>query len=91
MLRTVVAIVLLTASVSVFLFGTGELRAAGFAIREQSAEGQGASFAGIGAGGADLSSMFFNPATITLHDGWQFEADAAVIIPYSVIQLDTTQ
>ena len=83
MLRTVVAIVLSTASASVFLFGTGEPRAAGFAIREQSVEGQGASFAGIGAGGADLSSMFFNPATITLHDGWQFEADAAVIIPYT--------
>ena len=57
--------------------------AGGFAVREQSAEGQGASFAGIAAGGADLSSMFFNPATITLHDGMQGEGDAALILPYS--------
>lgn len=57
--------------------------AAGFAVREQSAEGQGASFAGIAAGGADLSSMFFNPATITLHDGIQVEGDGALILPYS--------
>ena len=57
--------------------------AGGFSVREQSAEGQGASFAGIGAGGADLSSMFFNPATITLHEGWQSEMDAALIVPFS--------
>ena len=57
--------------------------AGGFAVREQSAEGQGASFAGIAAGGADLSSMFFNPATITLHEGVQFEGSAAVIFPFS--------
>lgn len=57
--------------------------AGGFAVREQSAEGQGASFAGIAAGGTDLSSMFFNPATITLHEGIQVEGNAAGIIPFS--------
>ena len=36
-------------------------QAGGFAIREQSAYGQGSSFAGIAAGGS-LSSMFWNPA-----------------------------
>ncbi|MFI5010870.1 MAG: OmpP1/FadL family transporter [Hyphomicrobiales bacterium] len=39
--------------------------AGGFAIREQSAEGQGMSFAGMAAGGGGLSSMFWNPATMT--------------------------
>lgn len=58
-------------------------QAGGFAVREQSAEGQGASFAGIAAGGSDLSSMFFNPATITLHEGVQVEGNAAAIFPFS--------
>jgi len=57
--------------------------AGGFAVREQSTEGQGASFAGIAAGGSDLSSMFFNPATITLFEGMQAEGNAALILPYS--------
>ena len=57
--------------------------AGGFAVREQSAEGQGASFAGIAAGGSDLSSMSFNPATITLHKGVNIEGNAAAILPYS--------
>ena len=38
-------------------------QAGGFAIREQSAYGQGSSFAGIAAGGS-VSSMFWNPATL---------------------------
>jgi len=58
-------------------------QAGGFSVREQSAEGQGASFAGIAAGGSDLSSMFFNPATITLHEGVHVEGNAAAILPYS--------
>ena len=58
-------------------------QAGGFSVREQSAEGQGASFAGIAAGGSDLSSMFFNPATITLHEGVQVEGNATAIFPFS--------
>jgi len=57
--------------------------AAGFAVREQSVEGQGASFAGIAAGGNDLSSIFFNPATITLHPGLNIEVNGSLIIPDS--------
>ena len=57
-------------------------QAGGFAIREQSAAGQGASFAGVAAGGA-LSSMFWNPATITQFKGNQKEFDAAGIIPHA--------
>lgn len=41
------------------------------------------SFAGVAAGGHGLSSMFFNPATVTLHDGFHIEADSALIFPYS--------
>ncbi len=63
----------------------GTAMAGGFAVREQSAEGQGASFAGIAAGTDGLSSMFWNPATMSLHSGQGFvsETDAAAIIPYS--------
>ena len=38
--------------------------AGGFANRQQSVSGQGASYAGVAAGGAP-SSMFWNPATMT--------------------------
>jgi len=44
------------------------LNAGAFALREQSAYGQGSSFAGIAAGGA-LSSMYWNPAAITQFNG----------------------
>src|SRR5271170_3027931 len=43
--------------------------AGAFGIREQSAAGQGMSFAGMAAGGGGLSSMFWNPATMTDYPG----------------------
>ncbi|MQA67450.1 MAG: transporter, partial [Alphaproteobacteria bacterium] len=49
-----------------------EALAGGFAIREQSVYGQGASFAGIAAGGA-LSGMFWNPAVMTQFAGFNVE------------------
>jgi long-chain fatty acid transport protein len=59
--------------------------AAGFAIREQSAEGLGASFAGVAAGTDGLSSMFWNAATMTLHEdeGFQSESNWSLTVPYS--------
>ncbi|MGI9415550.1 MAG: OmpP1/FadL family transporter [Hyphomicrobiales bacterium] len=68
------------AATSIF---TTQAYSAGFAVREQSAEFQGMSFAGAAAGGQGLSSMFFNPATITLHGGLMVEADGGLIFPYS--------
>jgi long-chain fatty acid transport protein len=68
--------------VGALLGATVSANAGGFAVREQSAYGQGSSFAGIAAGGA-LSSMFWNPATMTQVPGIQFEAGAAGIIPYA--------
>ncbi len=73
--------VMLACSGAVALLGaTVDANAGGFAIREQSAAGQGSSFAGIAAGGA-LSSMFWNPATMTQFAGKTFEADVAAIFP----------
>jgi long-chain fatty acid transport protein len=56
-----------------------EAHAGGFAIREQSACGQGASFAGVAAGGCDISSMFWNPATMTQFAGTQVSLTASGI------------
>jgi long-chain fatty acid transport protein len=60
--------------------GIGQALAGGFAIREQSAYGQGTSFAGIAAGGA-LSGMFWNPAVMTQFTGINFESGLAGILP----------
>jgi long-chain fatty acid transport protein len=62
--------------------------AAGFAIREQSASFQGASFAGVAAGGADISTMFFNPATLTRHDDTSVHVSASYIAPRAEFDLD---
>mgnify|MGYP001812154258 CR=1 FL=1 len=53
--------------------------AGGFAIREQSASSQGASFAGSAAG-FDLSSMYWNPAAVTAKRGVNSETHAAIIL-----------
>jgi long-chain fatty acid transport protein len=60
--------------------GAIDAQAGGFALREQSVVGQGASFAGVAAGGA-ASSMFWNPATMTQQYGLSFESGAALIVP----------
>jgi long-chain fatty acid transport protein len=49
-----------------------QAKAAGFQLREQSASSQGNAFAGISAGGQDISSLFFNPAVMTQFEGTQF-------------------
>lgn len=69
-------------ALSLFLVIGTQAQAGGFAIREQSAYGQSVSFAGIAAGGA-LSSMFWNPATITQYNGKAFEMDVSAILPKS--------
>lgn len=67
-------------SIGLVLTATVAANAGGFALREQSAYGQGASFAGIAAGGS-LSSMFWNPATMTQQKGMQFEQVFSGIMP----------
>ena len=57
--------------------------AGGFGIHEHSTEFQGSSFAGVAAGGHGLSSMFWNPATVTRHEGIKSDYNAALILPYS--------
>ena len=63
-----------------------EAMAGGFALREQSAYGQGSSFAGIAAGGS-LSSMFWNPATLAAVSGLQIESVGTMLIPTSDVEV----
>lgn len=65
--------------------GVLEAQAGGFALREQSAVGVGNAFAGAAAGGAGLSSMFWNPATMTDFAGIQSSSSFTLILPYSNI------
>jgi len=58
--------------------------AGGFAVREQSATHQGASFAGNAAGN-DLSAMFWNPAAVTNKAGMNSESHVSAIIGDSEI------
>ena len=76
------SLLLACCSVGALIGAAANANAGGFAVREQSAYGQGASFAGIAAGGA-LSSMFWNPATITQFNGKTIELTAAGILPHS--------
>ncbi len=72
---------LLFLSMGVF---SADALAGGFAIHEQSAEFQGASFAGVAAGGTGFSGMFWNPAVVTLNPGgWRSDLNASAIIPYA--------
>jgi long-chain fatty acid transport protein len=60
--------------------------AGGFALREQSAYGQGKSFAGVAAGGS-LSSMFWNPSTLSEVYGLQNETVLNFIVPDSDVDI----
>lgn len=60
--------------------------AGGFALREQSAYYQGMSFAGNGTTGPSISSMFWNPATITgAGEGFTFESHHTLVAPTAEI------
>ena len=66
---------------------TSVAHAGAFAIREQSACGQGASFAGVAAG-CSLSSMFWNPATLMATEGVEIEMVGTGIFPKADVSVD---
>lgn len=70
-----------TAIAGVLILAASVAHAAGFAIREQSTSAQGSAFAGVSAGGDDISSIFYNPATMTLYDGINMSGQLAWIVP----------
>jgi len=58
-----------------------QAHAAGYELREQSAVGQGAAFAGAAARGDDPSMMFFNPAAMAWLPGTQASIVGSGIFP----------
>src|SRR3974390_87565 len=76
------ALLLACSSLGVLIAASPAANAGGLAIREQSAYGQGTSYAGVAAGG-DLSTMFWNPAVMTQFAGIQSSSTYAGIFPYS--------
>lgn len=68
-----ISAVALTAASSAALAGA-------FGIREQSATAQGQAFAGAASGSGGLSSIYWNPATITMQPGFNSQVSASLIV-----------
>ncbi len=77
---------LLGSTAFVALTGVQAAQAGAFALREQSAYGQGSSFAGVAAGGS-LSSMFWNPATLMDIEAIEIESVLTGVIPLSEVNV----
>src|SRR5262245_55810248 len=71
-----------TSARALLAIASAQANAGGFAVHEQSVYGQGTSFAGIAAGGA-LSSMYWNPATMTQFPGMGLEVGASALFPFA--------
>jgi long-chain fatty acid transport protein len=69
-----------TTALVALVVSTTQALAGGFAVREQSAWGEGSSYAGVAAGGS-VSAMFWNPATITQTGKFALESVATLIFP----------
>jgi long-chain fatty acid transport protein len=65
-----------------------DAQAGALALREQSAVGQGMSFAGAGTPGMGLSAMFWNPAAVTQATGLWTESHITGILPNSTLHAD---
>ncbi len=74
-------ILLAGASAAAVALGATSASAGGFASRQQSATGQGFSFAGAGTSAFGLGSMFWNPANITNFQGRNSEWNVTLIVP----------
>jgi long-chain fatty acid transport protein len=68
-------------SLAALVAAQGGAQAGAFALREQSVTAQGMSFAGAASGSGYLSSMFWNPAVITMMPGWWSEGHASLVLP----------
>lgn len=78
-----------TTAVAALSIATDMAHAGGFAIREQSAQFQGSSFAGNAAGGG-LSSMYWNPAALgQAGSGLTSESHGSLIFGNSTVHVET--
>lgn len=75
--------------VALAVAAAGTAHAAGFALKEQSAIDQGASFAGSAARADDPSTLFFNPAGMTQLPGYQVSVSGSLILPTATVDSGT--
>lgn len=61
------------AATAVFAAFASAANAGGFQLTEQSALALGRAYAGVGVDGSDVSGVYYNPATMTLHPGTQMQ------------------
>jgi long-chain fatty acid transport protein len=80
--------ILAASSVLAIVASVGSANAAGFSSRQQSATGQGFSFAGAGTSVFGLGSMYWNPANITNFDGRRSEYNFTLINPDTSVTTD---
>ena len=86
MIATPRSLALIAASAGLLLTTSLPALAGAFGLREQSAEGQGSSFAGVAAGAGGLGSMFWNPATMTDYQGITSSYVGSAIFPNGTIR-----
>lgn len=75
------------ASLASVIATVGVANAGGFALREQSAYGQGWSFAGSAAGGPGVSGMFWNPALVT-NNLAKLQIDSSYTLIAPIVELE---
>lgn len=78
------------AATAVLIAGTQYGHAAGFQLKEQSAEGQGNSFAGSTAKAYDPSTIFYNPAGMSRLEGHSFQINGSIIAPEADFQHESS-
>lgn len=67
------------------VYAASEASAGAFGLRDQSTQSQGLGFAGAAAGSGGTSSMFWNPAVITMRPGFVAEQNLTYIVPSATI------
>lgn len=82
------ATVLMAGGVS--LAAMQQAQAAGFQLKEQSAQSQGNAFAGATATASDLSTIYFNPAGMTRLKHSGMDTNISYIVPSSTLTLENS-
>lgn len=83
-----IATVLMAGGVS--LAAMQQAHAAGFQLKEQSAQSQGNAFAGATATASDLSTIYFNPAGMTRLKHSGVDTNISYIVPSSTLTLENS-
>jgi long-chain fatty acid transport protein len=89
--NTAIGLVPFVSAMAAMVVGVTTAQAGGFAVREQSAYGQGSSFAGMAAPGQSISSMYWNPAAVTIATGVTVEGNVTGVFPRSELDVDPSR